>query len=264
LASSRYVWLALVLALAGCKGIRGVRVEPARPLALTAAEAEKLRADGLALYAEQPRNLVRVTRAAQNLEPAARTLRDDYDAQWQAAQALAFLAENESRPEFRKQAAKRGIVLARHGRELKPDRVECHYWYAINVGLLADVDRAYGLDAVGEMEAALKRAIEIDERYDFAGPLRILGILHLRTPPPPTSIGSPRKALRLLQRAAELFPDYPENFLYLAEALRDNDRVAEAKEALAKVIESKPWPDRQFESSQWKADALKLRENLPH
>jgi hypothetical protein len=263
LASNRRLLLAALLALTGCKGIRGVHVEPSKPLALTPAEAEQFRADGMKLYAEQPRTLARVTRAAQQLEPAARVLRDDYDAQWQAAQALAFLAENDTRPELRKDAAKRGIVLARHGCEVQPERVECHYWYAINVGLLADVDRAYGLDAVREMETALKRAGEIDERYDYAGPLRVLGILYLRTPAPPVSVGSPRKGLRLLQRATELFPDYPENYLYLAEADQDTDRVDDARAALAKVLDAPPWPDRQFESSQWKRDAAKLLESLP-
>ncbi len=254
-------WLAL-LALAGCKTIRSVRVEPPQPLALTRAEAERLRAEGLKLYDQQPRAIGRVARAARQLEDAARTLRDDYDAQWQAARALAFCAEHQKQPELRKDAAQRGLVLARHGRELNPDRVECHYWYAINVGLLADVDRTYGLDAVGEMEAALKRASEIDERYDQAGPLRVLGILCLRAPGPPTSIGSPRRGLRLLQRATELFPDYPENFLYLGEALRDNGRPDEARAALTKVIQAAPWPDRQFESGLWKADAQKLLESL--
>jgi tetratricopeptide (TPR) repeat protein len=257
------ILLCALVALCACKAVRTVKVEPSpQPLALTDAEAEKLRADGMKLYAEQPRMLVRVTRAAQELEQAARTLRDDYDAQWQAAQALAFLAENETRPAFRIEAAKRGIVLARHGRELQPDRVECQYWYAINVGLLADVDRSYGLSAVGEMESALNRAIEIDEGYDYAGPLRVLGILYLRSPAPPTSIGSPRKGLRLLHQAADDFPDYPENYLYLAEALRDNGHVDEARQALAKVLEARPWPDRQFESVQWKAEAAKLLQSI--
>src|SRR2546426_8314005 len=246
----RIACIALV-ALCSCKGIRGVRVNPARPLVLTAGEAQAANAEGLTLYNQQPRNLVRVTRAAQQLEQAARLLPAAYDPQWQAAQALAFLAEHETRPAFRMEAAKRGIVLARHGRELDPSRVECHYWYAINVGLLADADHSYGFSAVTEMEAALKRAIEIDERYDYAGPLRVLGILLLRTPAPPASIGSPRKGLRLLQRAVDDFPDYPENYLYLAEALRDNDHMDEARRALAKVLEAQLWPDRQFESSNW-------------
>jgi tetratricopeptide (TPR) repeat protein len=258
----QFVALAALVFVCGCKSIRGVRAPTDQPLALTVTEAEKLRAEGLALYAEQPRTLVRVTRAARDLEQAARTLRDDYDAQAQAAEALAFLAENETNPDLRREAAKRGIVLARHGKELNPNRGECHYWYAINVGWLADVDRKYGLDAVGEMETELKRAIEIDERYDLGGPLRVLGILYLRTPAPPVSIGSSRKGLRLLQRAVELFPDYPENHLYLAEALRKNGLTDEAREALSKVLDAMSWPDRQFESTTWKSEAQQLRQGL--
>lgn len=264
MASRRAVALvgALVVVVCGCRSIRNVRVDPRQPVVLTADEAQKLRVEGLALYNQQPRELSPMENGARWLEQAAHTLHDDYDAQWQVAQALAFLAENETRPELRRESAQHGVVFARRARELKPDGVEGQYWYALNVGLLADVDRTYGLDAVGEMETALKRAIELDERYDMGGPLRVLGILHLRTPLPPASIGSSRKGLRLLQRAVELFPDYPENYLYLAEALRDNGRGDEAKEALRKVLEAKPWPDRQFESQEWRAQALKLRAQL--
>jgi len=255
--------VALVAATCGCSSVGNVHTaDSQQPSAVTTEEAQKLRADGLALYGQQPRGLAPVTNAERMLEQAARTLREDYNAQWQAAEALEFLAENETRAEFRLEAARRGVVLARQARVLKPDGVEGCYWYALNVGLLAKEDRSYGLSAVGEMETALKRAMELDERYDLAGAPRILGILHLRTPPPPTSIGSPRKALRLLQHAVELFPDYPENYLYLAEALRDNGRADEAREALRKVLEAKPWPDRQFESEQWKTAALKLRDHL--
>ena len=253
---------ALLIAACGCKSVRNVRVEPKQPLALTADEAARAREEGLALWTEQPRDLARVTEAAHRLEQAARTLRDDYEMQCEAAQALAFVAENGASTNARRDAAKSGVVLSRRARELKPDGVAGHYWYAINVGLLADADRLYGLKAVGEMEPALRRAIELDERYDFAGPLRVLGILLLRTPGPPTSIGSSRKGLRLLQQAVELFPDYPENYLYLGEALHDNQRSDDARAALAKVLDASPWPDRQFESGQWKADAQKLLQTL--
>jgi tetratricopeptide (TPR) repeat protein len=257
------ICLAILVAVCGCRGIGGVKAEPRQPLALTPQEAAKFLEDGRALFSEQPRTLERVAHAAQLLEQSARALRDDYDAQWQAAEALAFLAENDSWPAFRKAAAQHGIVLARRARELKPDRVEGHYWYAIDVGLLADVDRTYGLNAVGEMNEALKCAIELDERYDFAGSLRLLAILHLRSPAPPMSIGSPRKGLRLLQHAVELFPDYPENYLYLAEALRDTKKPAEARKALDKVLQAPPWPDQQFESAKWKQSAQKLLSGHP-
>jgi hypothetical protein len=143
----------------GCKSIRAVRVEPKQPLALTSEEAAQSRREGLALWARQPRDLARVTKAAQRLDQAARTLRNDYDVQCEAARALAFVAENGTNATVRRDAAKSGIVLARRAQELKPDAVEGHYWYAINVGLLADADRSYGLAAVGEMDAALNRAI---------------------------------------------------------------------------------------------------------
>lgn len=156
---------------------------------------------------------------------------DTYEAQWRAASVAVTDAT----------ALKIAISHARRARELKPAGVEGHYYYALNVGRLADLDRRYGLDAVAEMEPALKRVIELDERYDHAGGLRLLGILYLRTPAPPVSIGSARKGLRALQRATELFPDYPENQLYLAEALRDNGRLDEARTALRRVPDNGPW-----------------------
>lgn len=253
---------ALVAMVCGCRSIDRVHINQKQTQELTPDEAQKMRGEGLALYNQQPRALEPVANAGRLLEQAAHTLRDDYNAQWQAAQVLAFLAENNMRPESRRESAQHGLVFARRARELNPNGVEGHYWYALNVGLLANVDRAYGLDAVKEMEAALKRAIELDERYDLGGPPRVLGILYLRAPQPPTSIGSPRKGLRLLQHAVELFPDYPENYLYLAEALRDTGRTDEAKEAIRNVQETSPWPDRQFESQEWKAQAVKLRKQL--
>ena len=264
MASRRAVFLAGAVAMTacGCRSIGNVRVRPDQVQLLTATEAQKTLEEAESLFNRQPRSLASVTSAANLFEQAAGTLPDDYIAQWQAAEAMEFLAGNETKSNLRRQSAQHGIVFARRARELKPDGVEGHYWYALNVGRLADVDRTYGLDAVGEMQTALKRAIELDERYDFAGPLRVLGILYLRTPQPPASIGSPRKGLQLLRRAVELFPDYPENYLYLAEALHENGRGDEAKEALRKVLEAKPWPDQQFESEQWKVQALKLRSQL--
>jgi tetratricopeptide (TPR) repeat protein len=245
----------LVLAAVGCQTIASLR-EPSLPVFHgSAAQAEQARTNAWALYQQQPRRLPQVRQAADQLTAAARALPDHYDAQFQAAVAQAFLAEHAADKPTRLAAAKLGVVLARRARELQPDRPEGHYWYAVNTGLVADLDRAFGLSAVAEMEPALKRVIEVDEHYDYAGAHRLLGILYLRTPPPPTSIGSRRKGLRALQRASELFPEYPENQLYLAEALRETGRTADARTALEQVLRAKPWPDRQFESQRWRAQA---------
>ncbi len=155
-------------------------------------------------------------------------------------------------------AAKLGIAAANAARTDNPDRVEGHYWYAINVGLLADADRLYGVKAVEEMQTSLQRAIEIDEKYDEAGPLRVMGILLVRAPGPPVSSGSPRKGLRFLQRAVALAPDYPENQLYLAEALQATGKIDEARAALHKVIDAPALSGRQAESEAWRRAAQKL------
>ena len=252
-----------LLTLAGCESVQDLHVTPAPVAKLGPVEARQLFATGKAQLAEQPRTLARVTAAAQQLTEAAAVLKTDYDAQWAAASAWEFVADNEPRHPERVAAAKQGIALARLARELQPDRVEGHYWYALTVGLLADADRAYGLKAVSEMDQALRRAMALDERYDYAGPVRVLGILLLRAPAPPVSMGSSRKGLRLLQHAVELFPNYPENMLYLAEAFRDNKRNLEAREVLNKVMNAPLWPDRQFESLGWQAAAQKLLQCVP-
>ena len=253
-------WLVLAgwCCAVGCSSIQRVQVKPVESAVLTGDEIQSMRTKARALSVEQPRTLVRMNQAAQMLEQVARSLPEDYDVCWEAAEAWTFIAENETNGPVRINAAKHGITLARQARELQPDRVEGHYWYAIAVGLLADADRTFGLKAVGEMEPALRRAIEVDERYDYGGPVRVLGVLFLRTPPPPVSIGSSRKGLRWMQRAMELFPEYPENLLYLAEALHNNGKDGEACVLLRRVMTAPPWPDRQFESAGWKATAKKL------
>ena len=252
-----------LLVFAGCQSVRDIRIDSGAGAALSPVEARKRCTDGQALLASQPRTLARARQAAQLLADAALVLRTDYSAQWTAAEAWAFVSDNETNRTERIVAAKQGIALARAALELEPARVEGHYWYAITVGLLADADRSFGLKAVGEMEPALRQAIALDERYDYGGPVRVLGILLLRTPAPPVSIGSSRKGLRLLQRAVELFPDYPENMLYLAEAFRDNKRNTEARELLEKVISAPPWPSRQLESDGWKTAARVMLQCVP-
>ncbi len=259
----RMVLLACLLPvlLVGCKSIRSIRgvpVDTTRPLTLTATEARALGEQAWEAYLEQPRTVARVEAAAQRLDRCARALPQDYQLQVRAATALAFVAANDSRPRLREQTAKRGVVLSRYAMELDPGRGAAYYWYALNVGLVADLDRAYGLDAVSEMETALRRAIELDAAYDHGGPLRLLAILHLRTPPPPVAIGSNRKALRLLQRAIAQEPEYPENYLYLAETQHAAGRFEEARETLQRVLDAAPVNGLEFESEQWRQAAQEL------
>lgn len=169
--------------------------------------------------------------------------------------------EAESAPEVadRIRAAQRGVVLARTFRADHPERVEGHYWYALLVGLLAQADNAYGLTAVAEMDAALQRAAELDAGYDQCGPLRVRGLLLVRAPGPPVSLGSPRRGMRLLQQAVQQCPEYGENWLYLAEALHTTGKTAEAMATLQRLETMPPGPESAEERQRWLAAAQAYR-----
>lgn len=117
-----------------------------------------------------------------------------------------------------------------------------HYYLAMNYGELADAEApsmaAYRL--VREIEREFKTAAELDERLDFGGPARCLGLLYRDAPGWPISIGSRRKAREYLDRAAALAPDYPENQLNLVESHVRWRQQAEAEKAWQKLAAI--WP----------------------
>jgi hypothetical protein len=87
------------------------------------------------------------------------------------------------------------------------------------------------------MESALKQTIKLDPEVDFAGPHRSLGLLYRDAPGFPTSVGSRSKARLHLQKAVELRPDFPENWLCLLETyLKWGDKRA-AESQIKKVDE---------------------------
>ncbi len=70
---------------------------------------------------------------------------------------------------------------------------------------------------------------------DFAGPPRCLGLLYRDAPGWPVSIGSKHKARELLEHAAALAPDFPENQMNLAESQVRWHQPAEAEKTLQKL-----------------------------
>jgi hypothetical protein len=115
----------------------------------------------------------------------------------------------------------------------------------MNYGELAEAEApslaAYKL--VHEVEREFKTAAELDEKYDFAGAPRGLGLLYRDAPIWPLSIGSKRKAHEWLDRAAALAPDFPENQLVLAETHLQWHQKDEAEKSLAKLAAI--WPAAQ-------------------
>ncbi|MEI9963236.1 MAG: hypothetical protein WDM76_19625 [Limisphaerales bacterium] len=168
---------------------------------------------------------------------------NDATAAWQFARACYDWADFAKNDKERAAIANQGIAACRPliARGLK--LAAAHYYLAMNLGQLARTESVGALKLVKEMEYEFKLASGMDERFDYAGPARNLGLLYREAPTWPISIGSGRQARDWLEHAAALAPDYPENLLNLTESYLKWRKRAEASDELKKLDEL--WPKAQ-------------------
>ena len=121
----------------------------------------------------------------------------------------------------------------------EPNRVEGHYWLALNLCGQADVGgKLLGRKLLPRIMEELQRAVALDETYDQAGAHRVLGRIYYEAPGWPLSVGDLQKSLQHLKAAVRLAPATSTNHLYLAETLlRLNDNPA-AEQELQQVLKS--------------------------
>ncbi len=173
------------------------------------------------------------------------------EAAWQFGRACFDMAEFAENNKQREDYAAEGIDVCRQLSLRQPQLVASHYYFAMNLGQLARTKTLGALKLVSEMEFAFQRAHDLDERFDYAGPDRNLGLLYLEAPGWPTSIGNRSKARHHLQRAVLLSPSFPENRLNLIEAyLKFGDKTA-AQGEFKELKEFWPAAKKQFSGEQW-------------
>jgi tetratricopeptide (TPR) repeat protein len=180
----------------------------------------------------------------------------DADLLWRAARAEGWLARHAPEKE-RRAHAERAVAFGKNAARAAPAAPEGYYYYGSNLGVLSRIDRTSRY--IDRMERLGKKIIEIDEKYWYAGGRRLLGLLYLNTHSYPfVGAGSLKEAEEHLRRACELSPEYGYNQLSHAKALLEQDKKAEARRALDKVIASKPPPGETEDHVQWVAEAKKL------
>jgi hypothetical protein len=121
----------------------------------------------------------------------------------------------------------------------EPNRVEGHYWLAMNLCGQADAGgKLLGRKLLPRILEELKRSVALDEAYDQAGAHRVLGRIYYEAPGWPLSVGDLPKSLHHLQAAVRLAPATSTNHLYLAQTLlRLQDNPAATQE-LEQVLKS--------------------------
>lgn len=133
----------------------------------------------------------------------------------------------------------KGLTYAENLLAQQPDGVAGHYWKALNLSGLADVNRLRGFKLLPQIMDELERSLVLDETYDQAGAHRVLGRIYFEAPGWPVSVGNREKSLEQLTAAVRLAPDNSTNHLYLAETLLAMGKKAQASEELEKVLQAR-------------------------
>jgi len=166
-------------------------------------------------------------------------IHDNFLVLFRVSQLCAYIGQyvlHKSTPERRAEAYSLGYQVASRAIELEPNRVEGHYWFAINMSGYAIEDGPLKTLSMGRrILQALDNANAILPDYYFAGPLRARGRLLYKMPGFPISYGDTKKGLSDLRKAAEKSPETRLNQLFLAEALAESGDSIQAKEALSRA-----------------------------
>ncbi|MCA8910842.1 MAG: hypothetical protein KDB82_04005 [Planctomycetes bacterium] len=181
--------------------------------------AGDLARDAAAAWEQTPRTLERMRTSAGMFSRALDHPKvQTYENLWMAARTAAWLAEYGGDEVEREKYTRQGLTYANTALKQQPNGAEATFYHGVLAGFLGDLNHDYGLDAVKTIEEDMTKLIDADHDIAHGGPWRVMGVLQLRAPGPPVSIGSLRNGRKNLEKAVELAPDWPENQLYMAEA----------------------------------------------
>lgn len=155
-----------------------------------------------------------------------------------------------------------GVSLSERARNLMPNRVEGHYWYAVTrggYGLAKGIFASLG--AAKDMRDALDKAIQIDGTFNQGGPYRVRGRMYFKLPGGIISFGDNDKALADLSKAIQIAPQNRLNYIYLSEVLAKEKSKKDALQTLKKA-ESLPDSAGQKEEVIYKREMTALQKKF--
>lgn len=136
------------------------------------------------------------------------------------AHVCLLLAERASDQSSQEKFAAEGVRSAETALKASAEQDgKVHYYLAVNLGLAIRDHITLAYKQIDRLERELKRALELAPDEDQGGPARVLGMLYLKAPPWPRSIGDSDKALELLADIVTKHPAHPLNHLFYAQAL---------------------------------------------
>jgi hypothetical protein len=155
--------------------------------------------------------------------------REDFQVLWRAARFQVWLGSVTDDPQQKRTIGIAAAELARKAIARQPQRVEGHYYAALGLGIYCQGTGVLKILREGrdrDFTAELDRALAIDPYFDRGGPLLAKGRCYSELPWP---MRDRKKSIEHYRRILARFSYRPYARMFLAEALLDDGRAAEAK-----------------------------------
>ncbi len=190
--------------------------------------------------------------------------RDQFESLWRVANVCSWLAEYHPKEDERLEYAKKGAALAKECINRVPSEPGGHYYYALNLGLMSQLESG-GVNRLKLMDQHAKEVVKLDPNFEYAGGHRFLGMFYFETLDSLAfSQGTFEDALMHLEKACEIAPEYGLNQLALARLLIDDEDFETARHHLKLVIESRPPTGEKKVHKDWVREAECLIAELPN
>ncbi len=164
---------------------------------------------------------------------------DSVDLNWRLARVFFSLGEQadnaSDQTHYFDQCAEQAYWII----ETFPQRAEGYYFNGLCLGKRGQINGLWrSLLVITPFQEAMETAVRLDPRVEFGGPHRALGRLFHDLPV--LLGGDLDTAIRHLKLAAQYGPHYPDNHLFLAKALYENDRIDDAQKSLDTFFQTQP------------------------
>ncbi len=181
---------------------------------------------------------------------------------WELARDTSIKAWNVSDKQEKANLALKGLSYSEECIMKEPETAECYYYRAINTGIYYSAHVVGYQDGLKAMIKDCEKVIALNDKVDHGGAYRTLGKIY--TDVPETTIAKNGvirdlpKAIEYLKKAIAIDSNYPENHIYLAEALLEANKTSDAKISLSTAMTLTPRWKNHSDYSMW----LKMNKEL--
>jgi tetratricopeptide (TPR) repeat protein len=184
----------------------------------------------------------------------------NFEAAWKLARACYWLGGH-ARESERRAFLEQGINAGRSASQIEPGRPEGHFWTAANMGALAEsAGMSAGLKYRKPIKAELETVLRIDPAFQQGSADRALGRWYFKVPG--LFGGSKKRAEEHLRASLKYNSESTATHFFLAELFLDEDRNAEARQELTKVLEAPLDPNWTPEDHDFKSKAKSMLAKL--